>query len=245
MAEEVTVTFNEEYVLNDDMVVGEITRHVIPPRTINTQEIPLQGGEQFVNVKDDTLEISIEVTIDAPDYEAFQEKLDAIGEKLGSDQPKRLQFSDERGFYMAILTGNTEYAQGRPLGEVTLTFLCPRPYRYGEEQTQTLTGSGGVINREGRKKVSPVFDVTFQEATDRFRIRKASTGEQIIVEYDFTADSVMTIDAGKREIDIDGDARHDRFSIEETTFFKLDKETELDIPSAGVDSVDVRYRGRW
>lgn len=231
--------------LNDDLEVLDIRRNLLTSREVKTQETPGMPGAHFVGVKEKPRTIEVDVLILGDDTDDYQDRLDDIADKLDLEQLEKLSFSDQNGHYRAMLDGDTDYEQLFAGGEVTLSFFCPKPFRYADQDTFHDIGTGGTITRSGRKAVYPTLTVTFTEDTDEFLIRKIDTGEQLRVQYNFTAESELIVNMARRELDIDGQQQHDRFDITETTFFTLGKTTQLEVRSAGVDNVEVSYRGRF
>lgn len=106
---------------------------IIPPRSIQTLDIPQKTGGYKVSQKTEMREITIGVTVIGVTYGEIRKRLETIGDVLRTDNPVPIVFDDETDrTYYGMLSGGTLLDEKNHVGKGTLTFLCPDPHKYGQ-----------------------------------------------------------------------------------------------------------------
>jgi predicted phage tail component-like protein len=112
--------------------------------------------------------------------EDIRKKVDSLNSALNIAQPESITFSDEPGLtYYGLISGEPEWDEYLNIGRGRFTFICPDPYKYGEEKNLVLDSM--LIANEGSAETPLIFTVTFPttiKTTDDFSGKVAgSTAE--------------------------------------------------------------------
>ncbi|MBG9550029.1 distal tail protein Dit [Cytobacillus firmus] len=90
------------------------------------------------------------------DIEKIKEDL---ADWLITDQPAELIFDDEPDrVYYAAVDGSLDIEDLVDLGRGEITFICPDPYKYGEEETIPFPADG-IITNSGSAETPPIFNL--------------------------------------------------------------------------------------
>lgn len=110
---------------------------------------------------------------DRLDLKKIEEEL---SEWLITDEPAELIFDDEPDrVYYAVVDGSLEMEEVNDFGRGVITFICPDPYKYGQELEVTFANSA-MFYTEGSVETYPIVEVEVKENTTFLSI---SDGENI------------------------------------------------------------------
>lgn len=150
--------------LTNYFTVESVTRSILPPKEVNTLEVPARNGAYFSNTRYGIREIQVNILFKATTPTDFMSTMKFLAYCLDMDKPTELTFSDEpNNVYYAILSDKTDVESILTLGKGTLYFLCPDPFAYAvdfKEFTPDIDGYFQVVNA-GTTSAYPVFTTTF------------------------------------------------------------------------------------
>src|SRR5690606_1592335 len=108
--------------------------------------------------------IEVDVIISADNHEELREKIDVINGILHVDKPVPIVFSDEPGrVYYGVVSDTLETTEFVSLHKGTITFLCPDPYKYGDEVIVEFPSDVVTVTNEGTTEADPVFELEVLE----------------------------------------------------------------------------------
>lgn len=243
---------------SDLLEVTGIEWSILPPQTINDQDVPARAGKVFVNKEDDPREIPVNVIVRGKDMEEYDENIRKVAEYLHQEDEKTLQFEDLPDWKIdAIVDDETELDTTLKHGEGTITFYCSNPFYRGKkhdselretnEYEHSITSTMAEQDRYKEKNKStvptpPFFDVEFLEDADEFQIIHEESGRKLKIEYDFKEDDKLKIDGEKRKIEISGDTKKNELSTGSSWFDLEPKENHFTIEPIGKIEIDIKYR---
>ena len=175
------ITFNGIY-LGDYMRINTIDRGgIIPPRSIQTLDIPQKTGAYKINQKTEAREITIGVTVIGVSYTEIRKRLETIGAVLNTDDPVPIVFDDEKDrTYYGQVSGGTLLDEKNMTGKGTITFYCPDPHKYG--QIEGIIFPPDNINNfinDTNSEIFPRYRIQFNGPTTFFTLFNET--EEIII----------------------------------------------------------------
>ncbi|USK44653.1 distal tail protein Dit [Cytobacillus oceanisediminis] len=153
-------TFNgirKEYVV----LLASERRPAFAPLQRNLLSIPGMSGAHLVSSETQIRVLPEPVLIDKSlseikDIEKIKEDL---ADWLITDQPAELIFDDEPDrVYYAAIDGSLDIEDLVDLGRGEITFICPDPYKYGEEKTIPFPADG-IITNNGSAETPPIINL--------------------------------------------------------------------------------------
>lgn len=131
------------------------------PVTRNLLKIPGMKGAHLINTDTKVRVIQQPVFYSGSSKEDLKKLEEEIAEWLILDEAAPLIFDDEKDrIYYGLVEGSLDIEELLNVGEGTLTFVCPDPYKYGVEKTAILnTDTGTIINVEGTEKTKPIIEI--------------------------------------------------------------------------------------
>lgn len=121
------------------LVVNKIHSSILPPQENNLLEVQGREAQYHVGKKVGVRPERIDITILADSQEELAERKRILAQWLNSDTPQPFRYSFEPDKeYKAILDGESEMEKTVTDGNLTLTFIIPDPYAYGNEITQRM-----------------------------------------------------------------------------------------------------------
>lgn len=162
---------NPDYVL-----VHTIEDNLIPDISVNTLKINGRDGEHRFSKNIGMREISVTLSIVGEDVKDVKKKARAlVNDWLYTDGlAKFVNLDEPEVFYMAEISDTGNLVQNLTLGQTTLTFLCPTPYAYSQDESVismlNLPASGAIEFENDGKDVFPIFSMTFTEDVRLFSI---------------------------------------------------------------------------
>ena len=212
------------------------------PVTRGYQQVPGRPGAHLIKkTKVEPRPLPIPVYFKAESIADLQKMKEELAAWLIHDDPKPLVFDDEPDrTYYAIVDGSFDVEEFVRTGKGTIPFICPDPYKYGEEKTVPINSGGRIVNN-GTVDTNPVLTITFTAATNNFEITCGSKMVRVI--YNFIKNDVLTIDMDKRKVLINNVVNMTAYAWDSQPFSLTPGNNTLTF-TAGVDA-KVTYRERW
>ncbi|MEK3821364.1 distal tail protein Dit [Cytobacillus sp. FSL W8-0315] len=160
------------------------------------------------------------------------------------DEPKPLIPDDEPDrTYYAVVDGSFDPEELVNFGQGVIPFICPDPYKYGEEKTVTL-GTGS-INNAGTAETTPIINVTFTAAASEYKITHQESGGFVRVIWNFVAGDKLVIDLAKRKIIINDNVNMTAYYWRNRPFMLRPGANNLTVVPASVATTLIKFRPRW
>lgn len=127
-------------------------------------EVPHYPGGRLLRTQTKMRKILVPIAL-LYDSAAEAEKLkEEIADWLVTDQPCELIFDDEKErTFLAVVDETLDLDQLVDLGEGTLTFICPMPYKLGKEQTidfkKDANGLVANVQNKGTVHSNPIIEI--------------------------------------------------------------------------------------
>lgn len=174
-----------------------------PFSPIKRELIQYQSGFRLKKSTRDPLEISQPIGFLANNDTHFLNIIEHLTSKLLTDDWRTLKFEDEPGrSYKAILqNGIDDFEKMANYGSGTLNFVAL--YAEGEETYLELTSSFIEFTVKGQVKTDWTSKTTFSAAANKYTLEAEGHG-QVILNYNFIAGDVLTIDYHKRKVLLNG-----------------------------------------
>ena len=226
----------------DLFIIARKSRDILPDITNITQQAPGMAGAHFVREEIGPRYLGVEVTIEDTTRQDLRLKILEASSKLKTAEPKPLEFKDEGLIYYAKLDGGTELNEILEMGEGTLNFICPNPYKHGEEATE---GIGNAFNNEGTYTPFILF-FELTGATESLEIELNGNKVMELID-DYQEGDTIEINTSKenRSIKKNGENNKEALTID-SNFMDLEPgENTINITGATVTGGQVAYTKRW
>lgn len=155
------INFNG-YDLSKDIKVTEIVRPILPPSFLTTSKVVGRSGDFFYYKQPGSLDILVKFILVEKNPLFLRSKIRSLAEKLDTEEPKRLIFSDEPDKYInAIIKDNTSLSETLSVGRGEINFYCPDPYWYAIQDDVIISDSPGVLEftRKGTADSYPLIEI--------------------------------------------------------------------------------------
>lgn len=127
------------------ILVADVTRQVMPKRSITQTKVPGMDGALVSSVELDPIEVTVKGCILRRDMEGVSSARRRLAKLLSSKSPAPLFLPDEAGTYlMALYEGGAEPSALMQNPTVELAFLCADPVAYGQPREQQVSGTACV-----------------------------------------------------------------------------------------------------
>ncbi len=187
-------TFNgikKEYVV----LLASERRPAFAPVKRNLLTVPGMPGAHLVSTETQVRVLQEPVLIDMSlseikDIEKIKEDL---ADWLITDQAAELIFDDEPDrVYYAVVDGSLDIEDLVSFGRGQITFICPDPYKYGEEKTDPFP-EDGIITNNGSADTPPIINLEVTQKITFALVQKGVDEYMLIGEpVDVTATPVDT-----------------------------------------------------
>lgn len=139
-------------------------------------EIPGRSGGIITEEKIKVRRLNIPVRVYKKGFASLEDVEEDLAAWLITNDPKPLTFSHkpDRTYY-AKVTGELVLDEYPEWGEGVISFLCPDPYKYGQEKEVTFESSAS-FDVEGTVETEPVIEV---ELKDKSAFLAVSNGDQL------------------------------------------------------------------
>ncbi|MCC2249073.1 phage tail family protein [Virgibacillus sp. AGTR] len=123
-------------------------------------EIPGLAGGYLSNSKVKPRVISVPVLLKKKNFPDLQKLKEDLADWLITDKEEPLIFDDEEDrTYYAVVNDELDLDEMVRYGHGTIEFICPDPYKYGEEQSLEFTSDVFTIENEGTIEAQPIFEL--------------------------------------------------------------------------------------
>lgn len=165
--------------LNDFAKVEKVRGYLVPELENILKKIPGKNGMRFITQRKNMRVFEVDLRLIPKDEKDLWERKRRLVKLLNSNRPEPLAYKGLT--YYAILDGTMNFEKNRRFGFVTLKFICPDPYGYGEEKT--LTAPSGIaefkIFNNGDDDTPFVLSAEAKHRDSSVRVTNATTGEMI------------------------------------------------------------------
>lgn len=146
----------------DWLLISKTIRNLAPARSAVLGTAAKRAGAFLYGFNTEVRVIKFDVTIMADDDADLWKKGEWLIDWLETKEPAELIINDEPDrTYYAILTDEMTPDVMAAMGSFTLNFICPDPYKYGQEYTQDLLTQPIVLN-DANAPLTPNFTVTYK-----------------------------------------------------------------------------------
>lgn len=160
------------------------------------------------------------------------------------DDAKPLIPDDEQDrTYYAVVDGQFDPEEVVYYGEGVIPFICPDPYKYGEEKTYNVTAAA--IKNKGTVEANCTFEVKFKSAASKFKITHEQTGGWIEITWNFVAGSVLEIDLSKRKFLIDGVLHMSAYNWKSKPFKMVPGDNTFIVEPSNATDTKIKFKPRW
>src|SRR5699024_6402500 len=156
-------------------------RPAFAPMERNFISVVGMSGAHLSHSKRQIRQIDVPVFIMADSFSDLQKVKEDLAEWLIHDEPKTLVFKDEpdRVNY-AVVDGSLDLDELVRWGQGVITFLCPDPYKYGQERTLRFPADAVVIENKGTAEANPIFELTAKKKTTFAMVTKGDEEYNLI-----------------------------------------------------------------
>jgi predicted phage tail component-like protein len=122
--------------------------------------VPGKPGGYLQNTAIQPRTIDVPVMIEGENIANLQKIKEDLASWLVTDEPKELIFDDEPDrIYYAIVDETLDLEEIARIGQGTIRFICPDPYKYGFEKEASFPSDVVSLNYEGTAPGDPVFEL--------------------------------------------------------------------------------------
>lgn len=127
-------------------------------------EVPHYPGGRLLRTQTKMRKILVPIALLYDSAEEAEKLKEEIADWLVTDQPCELIFDDEKErTFLAVVDETLDLDQLVDLGEGTLTFICPMPYKLGKEQTidfkKDANGLVANVQNKGTVHSNPIIEI--------------------------------------------------------------------------------------
>lgn len=127
-------------------------------------EVPHYPGGRLIRTQTKMRKILVPIALLYDSAEEAEKLKEEIADWLVTDQPCELIFDDEKErTFLAVVDETLDLDQLVDLGEGTLTFICPMPYKLGKEQTvdfkKDVSGLVANVQNKGTVHSNPIIEI--------------------------------------------------------------------------------------
>lgn len=130
------------------------------PRTVNLLTVPGKPGAYLEGIDIGHRVIEVPIGLVGKNIGGLQKLKEDLAAWLVTDEPKELIFDDEADrTYFAIVDETLDLDEFVRVGQGTIKFICPDPYKYGPEKEAIFPSDVVSLNYEGTAPGDPVFEL--------------------------------------------------------------------------------------
>ncbi|PEY32635.1 distal tail protein Dit [Bacillus cereus] len=127
-------------------------------------EVSHYPGGRLLRTQTKMRKILVPIALLYDSAEEAEKLKEEIADWLVTDQPCELIFDDEKDrTFLAVVDETLDLEQLVDLGEGTLTFICPMPYKLGKEQTvdfkKGVSGLVASVQNKGTVHSNPIIEI--------------------------------------------------------------------------------------
>ncbi|WMT19143.1 distal tail protein Dit [Parageobacillus toebii] len=122
--------------------------------------VPGKPGGYLQNTAIQPRTIDVPVMIEGENIANLQKIKEDLAAWLVTDEPKELIFDDESDrTYFAIVDETLDLDELVRVGQGIIRFICPDPYKYGQEKIASFPSDNVLLNYKGTEKGDPIFQL--------------------------------------------------------------------------------------
>jgi predicted phage tail component-like protein len=222
-------------------VLKDSNRQPWAPIEWTYQDVPKRPGALPVKKNTGVRALPLPVFLKGKSIEDLQKVKEDLAEWLIHDEPKPLIFDDEPDrIYYAVVDGSFDPDEILKWGQGVIPFICPDPYKYGEEESLIL--GDFPIRNVGTLKTNPVFSIKFMSNTTNYTV---SINEKTLkVIWDFKQNDLLIIDTNKRKIIINNLVKITALDLNSKWPEFIRGQNNI-IADKTVANITVTFRPRW
>lgn len=127
-------------------------------------EVPYYPGGRLIRTQTKMRKIIVPISLLYDSMDEAEKLKEEIADWLITEQPQELIFDDEKDrTFLAVVDETLDLDQLVDLGEGTLTFICPMPYKLGKEQTvdfkKDVSGLVASVQNKGTVHSNPIIEI--------------------------------------------------------------------------------------
>ncbi|USK43719.1 distal tail protein Dit [Cytobacillus oceanisediminis] len=135
-------------------------RSAFAPIKRNLLTFPGMAGAYLESTDTEVRIIQQPITINAKDRLDERKLEEDLSDWLVTGQPAELIFDDEPDrVYYAVVDGSLDIEDIARFGKGTITFVCPDPYKYGEEKPPETFQDVSAVSNLGTVETGPIFNL--------------------------------------------------------------------------------------
>ncbi|MGY3717072.1 distal tail protein Dit, partial [Sutcliffiella cohnii] len=93
-------------------------------------------------------------------FESLERLKEDLADWLITEEPAELIFDDEPDrVYFAVVEGSLDFQELIEKGKGVITFLYPRPYKYGKEKEAIFPTDAVALTNDGTVEAEPIFEL--------------------------------------------------------------------------------------
>ncbi|MCM3169023.1 distal tail protein Dit [Peribacillus frigoritolerans] len=222
-------------------VLKDSNRQPWAPIEWTYQDVHKRPGALPVKKNTGVRALPLPVFLKGKSIEDLQKVKEDLAEWLIHDEPRPLIFDDEPDrIYYAVVDGSFDPDEILKWGQGVIPFICPDPYKYGEEESLIL--GDFPIRNVGTLKTNPVFSIKFMSNTTNYTV---SINEKTLkVIWDFKQNDLLIIDTNKRKIIINNLVKMTALDLS-SKWPEFIKGQNNIIADKTVANITVTFRPRW
>lgn len=128
------------------------------PRSLDLLTVSRKPGAYLQGVETSVREIEVPIGLVAKNIGDLQKLKEDLAGWLVTDEPKELIFEDEPDrVYYAIVDETPDFEEIVRIGQGTIRFICPDPYKYGPEKEAIFPSDVVSLNYNGTAPGDPIL----------------------------------------------------------------------------------------
>lgn len=217
-------------------------RSIVPPVTVECDEVPGGRGERFRSARLGKLTITVDAELRVARGKTVEELRHMLASKLYSASPAPLSLPDDpHRYHLAVLSGESELDTLWETGEAQLTFVAPDPASYGMGGACALDRAASV-RPGGTVETAPTIRVV-PEAGDGYTVTHAQSGMHVEVRMPFDGATELVIDCAAAHCEAGGTSA-DEWVTMASDYFTLAPGEANDLEATGGAGI-VSWVERW
>ena len=241
------------YDFSEDIKILDVKRSILPPSILTSSNIMGRSGAFLFYKQFGAQNIPVTIMLIEKNKVLFRQKVRSLAEKLDTDKPAQLIFSDESDKYInAIISDSSELDEIAMSGKGVINFFCPDPYWYAIQDDIINGTKSGLYEfvRKGTAESYPMIEIQGINVSGSINIKnetssitftdKLKTGETLYLDSDLITSYILNSV---------GETRSVMDKLDNLDFPVLKKGlNKLTITTSGgaiVSKIKITCRSRW
>lgn len=175
---------------------------------LQTASVSGVDGVRLLDVTFPEREIQINYTLGANNLTGLREAESYLAGLLVREETKPLSFADQKGEYMAILTGFEPSLETDKVQQGTITFTCPNPFRYKDEvilsEVAYVADTPQEITVDANYYTEAIIEVKLSSSTNKLVLTINDSAITYEAEKALASGTVITFDGEAFECRVGG-----------------------------------------